>query len=124
MPTASVIFDRVAWFTGKPGTPERTRHFANRGDEVDLPQGEYDRLLEMGAIGTEDEAQRAAETAGGTSPVIDEELRGMTVDQVVAYIGQNPDELDRVETMENEREQPRKGVMEAIETAREAQTQE
>jgi hypothetical protein len=118
MKKAHVLFDRIGWATGKG--EDREYHMANRGDEVELDDKEFARQKELGSIGTKEEAAKAAGAAIAPPAVSDEQLRSMTVDEVTAYLNQHPEEVDRIEAAELERDNPRKGVTDLVDAHREA----
>lgn len=53
-------------------------------------------------------------TAQPAAPVTDADLNGYKVEQVLAYLNQHADEVDRIETLELARATPRKGVLDAV----------
>lgn len=110
-----VVADAYNWMTPVPGVPGRWQHnTARRGDQLDLDQAEADRGLALNALSTDAAAVAAAEAAA-VEPAMwsDEQLGDATVDQLVAYMGQRPSEAERVLALEETRERPRKGVMDA-----------
>jgi hypothetical protein len=48
MPKAVVLFDLVAWNEGEGEA--RVRHEGEKGKEYDIPQEEFNRLKELGAV--------------------------------------------------------------------------
>lgn len=96
-----------------------------KGAELDLEGAELERALGLGAVGdASDLAAQVVSAAEGTSWT-DEQLEASTVGDTIAYLGQHPSELDRVETLERARggKGPRKGVLDAIAELRDAQAQ-
>jgi hypothetical protein len=108
-----VLFDRVGWRDAKGET-----HFTQRGEDIPdaMPAEEKARLKELGAIGPEKDL-KPAEAAPGAS---DDEIREMNIDQVAAHLAQHPGDADRIEALEMERDSPRKGVTDLLETHRQA----
>lgn len=114
MPKRFVLFDVIGWSTPIEGRLDGRRdyHSARRGEEVDLPDSEVERLEALGAVGTQAEATASASAAAEPPSASDEQLASMNVEELVAYLGQHPSEAQRVVTLEEGREKPRKGVLE------------
>lgn len=72
MPKAVVVFDQVGFKQREPNEHVPNDRppvaFAIRGEEVDLIPSEHDRLRALGAIGTEEDAARAARMSAVTPP--------------------------------------------------------
>lgn len=108
------LFDRVNYFDR-----DDQRRTAARGEKLVNPKDrEVERLEELGAIGSEDDAElaAAAATAGPltTSDVTDEELGKLSVEDTVAHLQQFPGDADRVDTLEEARSKRRTGVDDAL----------
>lgn len=109
-------------------TEGNVTQYARRGERITLDADQAKRHVELGTVEeadeyekrreAEEEARRAAaespdtDTAGGQEDVelTSDALASMTVDQVKAYVEANPDERDRVVTLEKDGEN-RKGVV-------------
>lgn len=96
------------------------RHaFAEPGDTVLLTAKQAKRLDALGVTvepSASDEELEAAASEDGT--VTDEQLRTMSAADLIAHVAQNPDDRDRVRTIELERDEDkrRKTVLEATST--------
>lgn len=118
--SAVVIADVVAWTTpveGRPLDPEY--HRASRGARVELPPAEFDRLARYGGVaepGVAAQAQAERDELD-TGTFTDEELANLNATELVAYLGQHPDEAMRVYQLEAARtgakSGPRKTVLAA-----------
>lgn len=98
-----VTFDVFTWVMPRPGKPGEVDHFrAFLGDRVKLVQDVADRALGLGAVALPDDApdmRRQVEALAG--PVSDDsELADMTAAELIAYVGQHPDEASRVAAFE------------------------
>lgn len=82
-----------------PGTYRREVFMARRGQTVRLTPDEAARGDSLGALGTIAQAM-TAEQASGVLHVTDEQLRSMNVNPLLAHVGQNPTEAERVRTIE------------------------
>lgn len=108
-----VLFDVYGWSTPIDG--ERLRrdyHLARRGEEIEISEAEAARGEGLGALGTEAEATASASAAAEPPSASDEQLGGMNVDELVAYLGQHPSEAQRIIDLEEARERSRKTVLE------------
>lgn len=120
---ATVLADLVMWQEQIPGTnpPTYSHHRANRGAEVELPAGEFERLRVLEAVAPVDVGEAALEGSSDdalSGPVPagaegDEQLRAASATQLIAYVTQNPDEAERVAGIERERKQQRATVLRA-----------
>lgn len=115
--TAVVIADVVAWTTPREGKPDDPQyHRAGKGKTIELPTKEFDRLAGYGAVAEPGVAAQAAEERATleTSAYTDDELAALDASELVAYVGQHPDDALRVFNLEQERKRgPRKTVVEA-----------
>lgn len=116
--------------TGEPGKFQTL--LATRGEKVMVTEARAKIGEELGHLGDEAAAEqrqalREAAESGTTvtaindagEPMSDDELAKMNAKDLIAFIGQNPGELDRVEDLESNRgEQARTTVMDAIDAAR------
>lgn len=125
MPKRTVLMDSVGYVeTLDDGS---TAHrYAFRGDEVELSDAEAQRLGELGAVGSEEdlvelEEQETTPPAEAGGNVTDETLAAMGVEDLSAHLTQNPGDVDRVDALEQDRDKPRKGVLELVESVRQAQ---
>jgi hypothetical protein len=115
--TAVVIADVVAWTTPREGKPDDPQyHRADKGNTIELPTSEFDRLAGYGAVAEPGVAAQAAaertELEAGT--YTDEELAALDASELAAYVGQHPDDALRVFQLEQARKRgPRKTVIEA-----------
>jgi hypothetical protein len=108
--------DRIAFMVPskhrKSGFEHRT---AERGETVELPATEAERLgAYLAEPGTVEEAE--APQAGEWEQEPEDAIAKMTVEQATAYLGQVPedqhaDELERVLSVEKQRENPRAGIV-------------
>jgi hypothetical protein len=128
--TRRVMVDAYNWQTPAEGLPGRYElHTSLRDEIVDFPEAEAARgdsivirTLPNGravhALEVPEQADRlAAElrqaAADGTlGRWTDEQLLDANVEEISAYVTQHPDEVDRVVTLEETRDRPRKGVLE------------
>lgn len=103
---------------------------AERGETIDgfTPTEDHPLpppLAPTSAGTTADAAARAAAAAAAqptSADVADDELAGYDVPTTLAWLNQNPDQVDRLDGLEAGRDRgPRKGVTDAIEAIREAQ---
>lgn len=112
-----VLVDIYAWTTPLPRFDGRTQHnVAHRGDIVRVTAEEAARGegMDPPALGTSLEAVTAGSTAVEPGSAVDEELRGMNVEDLVSYLGAHPSEAERIGELEAQRDRPRKGVTEAV----------
>lgn len=112
---------------------EGKRYMALRGQVVQVPadvaeKGERNHWF----VTDEDRTQTKAAAAEATPPeaevvtepnesqpepsagLSDEEINAMSVAAISDYVGLHPDELDRVQSLEEQRAEPRKGVLQLI----------
>lgn len=119
--TATVTgVDVYAWMEPIEGTiPTRYNHnIANRGDVIEVTDTELARGVDMGAltkgkVETRAKAAAPADAADLSPDLTDEELGKLPAAQLVAWIGQNEDQADRVAALEAERKEPRVSVLRA-----------
>jgi hypothetical protein len=109
--TATVVFDVVSWRQYVEGTSpkEFTHESAYRGETVELPAAEFDRLSKLGGVVAGTDASQAIEEFNlETGPLPpgaegDAVLAAMKAPDLVAYVTQNPDEAKRVWDVEHGR---------------------
>lgn len=108
----------ICWMVANEALKSGWEHCsARRGDVIELPDAEAERLeAYLGDPDAPDEPPTAAAEAGGFTPVSDDEIDGMTVEQVHAYLGQVPeddqdDEITRIVEREQLRDKPRTSVL-------------
>lgn len=121
-----VLSDSFGRMEPSPATRSGFEHVTYyKGAELDLEGAELERALGLGAVGSADELVAQVVAAGEGPTWADEQLEASTVGDIVAYLGQHPSELDRVETLERARggKGPRKGVTDVIAEIRDAQAE-
>lgn len=129
----TVIFDVYGWLTPSNDPKRPHAHTARRGEVIHISQAEADRGEELGALGDAEDLAHI-EAAGGvsadgipgepvTSSVSDEQLGGYNVDDMVVHLGQYPNDVDRVVALEQGRDKPRKGVLDAADKVKAAYEQ-
>lgn len=121
MPVRTVLFDLYTYRVVRPDRPDPHTVTVYRGDTVTVTDEEAARGERLGGLGSAaDLAMADAEAASDAGGLADDaELAGMTLDQVVAYLGQHPGEADRVADLEATRPKPRKTVATAVAATRE-----
>lgn len=119
--TTVAIFDIVCWTTppAKPGD-RANHHLARRGETIEVPESEYDRLNALGAVGSAQDLEVAQDHAEEGASWADEQVDSANVEDLIAYLGQHPTEAQRVLDAELSREErkvgkARKGVVGAAE---------
>lgn len=107
-----------------PGLAPNSRDYflGRKGEEIEVEQLDADRGESVGALGSPEELPPVleADAAAVDGRPSDDELARLSVAQIHAYLTQNPSDLDRVERLENEREKPRSGVLDAVNATRSA----
>lgn len=115
--------------TGEPGKYQTAMR--TKGEKIQVTEAQAKAGEEVGSLGDETalqqvQAARAAAESGTVpmavnedgEPISDDELEAMSAGDLVAFLNNNPGELDRVEDLEDSREKPRKTVTAAIEATR------
>jgi hypothetical protein len=101
------------------------RRLAEPGDKVLLTPDQSGRLAALGTVGTQE--QYESQVSEPVSDISDEELSGMSSDELRAYLSQHSDNdetLARVELLEDERgDDARPEILEAIENIRNIKNQ-
>lgn len=112
-----LIMDAPTLSYEKGGIMHRVR--AVPGDVVRLTVGEAARLDAAGATVAPDADLGEVEAQLEAGEVTDDQIKAMSRDEVLAFLGQNPDQGERVQTLELERrtKDQRKTVLEATEAA-------
>lgn len=130
MPKTTVLFDVVQW-TSDPPAPgqKRESHLARKGEEIDIPRDELDRLEALGAVGSAAEGVSALAAGAEAASWDDTQLDSSNVDDIVVYLGQHSSEADRVLEAERTREvrnvgKVRATVIKAAERVKAARDQE
>jgi hypothetical protein len=120
-----ILSDAHAWNepTGNPLKPfEHRVHF--RGDEVELPLAEIERaemldrehpLWHGKRLGTDDDLAERERSAERSTPLEPERLSGMTLEEVHAYLTQNPEQAQNVADAEAASLNPREPVVDLAE---------
>jgi hypothetical protein len=85
---------------------------AHKGELISISEQEAERLEGLDAV-VDPDTPPPAEDPDRPAPDLatEAELRGMTVEGLVAYVNQHPDEADRVVALEQDRHRPRKTVL-------------
>lgn len=121
MPTATVTgVDVYSWQEPIEGTiPTQFSHLtAKRGDVITVTAKELERGVDLAALtaGTVDvNAVGDPDAVDGPlgDDLTDEEIAELDAPQLVAWLGQHPDEAERVADLEEQRARPRKTVLTA-----------
>lgn len=118
--TTHALFDIVCW-SEPPLTPtgKRVSHLARFGEELELPQDEFDRLSALGAVGDLEAATRAAIAVDGGVVWPDEQVDSANAEDLITYMGQNPAQAAHVLERETARAKPRSTVVKACERIQE-----
>lgn len=127
MPKMFVVADYHSWMTpAKHLSPGRMQHnTARRGEVIDVDEDEAARGVAIGSLSaSEGDLVKAEAEAGELRAWGDEQLRGANRDELIAYMGQRPSEVERVRELEEKRSSPRKTVLEAAERIAEARDAE
>lgn len=83
--------------------------FANPGDTVLLTKTQAKRLDELGVTVEPDASDEELEAASSDDgKATDEQLRAMSAAELVAHVGQNPDDRERVNALELERDEDKR----------------
>lgn len=108
--TTVAIFDIVCWTTpsDKPGA-KANHHLARRGETIEVPESEYERLNALGAIGSAADLEVAQTRVEEGATLPDTQLDSSNADELVAYLGQHPTEAQRVIDLELSREERKVG---------------
>lgn len=123
MPTRRVLVDIYSWTeaTGIPTMPFTSRT-AVKGAEVDLSNAHPSEAVEiargeaLGALGSDADAAAALQAEGEPGSVTADQIRSMTADDLVAYLGAHPSEAERIRDLENGRPRGgRKTVLDGVE---------
>lgn len=136
--TGTVLYDRVAFVTGRDERRRPMVSYADKGQEVEFPASEYDRLaaFDPPAVGSQsDLAKQEAETSPPGTPTpsaTDAELEALKADDLISYLEAHPDEVDRIENLEGTwlkgkdkdtgEPAPRATVQKALDAVRSTQT--
>lgn len=105
--------------TGIPSQPFMSVT-AKRGDTITISPQEAARGEALSALGTDEQAAAVEQRAGEPAAVDDTQLRSMTADDLIVYLGTRPSDAERVRELEEGRATPRKTVLAAIERVIEA----
>lgn len=108
MVDVTVIFDVVCWDEPVEGAipPRNLTRSATRGQTATMPRAEAERLWRIGAVASPDDAEEAlADRDAEDQPVPagddgDAVLAAMKAEDLIAYVGQFPDEAERVVRVE------------------------
>lgn len=98
----TVMVDAYSWMTRDPDRPlDPPQHnTAVRGELIEVSPDEAKRGERLGGLGSPEEAAQAALLASEPGSAPDEELRGMNIEQLTAYLGQHPSEAERISDLE------------------------
>jgi hypothetical protein len=102
------VLVREAHLTYREGT-DLLHAFASVGDTVLLTKAQAKRLDGLGVtvpVTADDEEVKAAASDDGV--VTDEQLGAMSAADLIAHVGQNPDDRDRVRRLELERDEDKR----------------
>lgn len=122
---AVVLTDGYDYVVRDPEDPKTVldRRLAILGDKVLVSPAEFKRGQQIGYLGTSDDYARALlnSDAGDRGLMTDDALGAMSAFQVLAYLTNHPDEIDRVELLEEHRAEPRDEILKAVSTVRDFQ---
>lgn len=112
-----VVFDVYTWQTpGARAADGPTHNRAFRGDHITVSAKEFERGYGYGALAREADAPAAQAERNELEAGVfsDEELSGLSAEELIAYVGQHPTEAQRVFLLEQQRSRgPRKTVVAA-----------